>query len=97
MILSGPAFTDPPNAGHSDVIVTYRLQSEEGVEGTDTWEIRWQPVPPANGHPIVRRLSRERFQVLDATGLLDSSHVFTAGSLASFLGESVLTMAGTRS
>jgi hypothetical protein len=70
------------------VIVRYRLRSEGPVEGTDTWEVQWQPVPPTNGPPLVRRLSRERFQALDATGLLDSSYVFTADSLASFLSES---------
>jgi hypothetical protein len=58
------------------------------VDGTDTWEVQWQPVPPASGPSIVRRVSRDKFLLLDATGLLDSSYVFSATSLASFLSES---------
>jgi hypothetical protein len=80
---------DPSRARHSEVPLRYRLRSEDPVEGTDTWEVRWQPVPPAEGPPVVRRLSRERFLALDATGLLDSSCVFTANSLAGFLSESM--------
>jgi hypothetical protein len=89
MTLLEPAPRDPPRARQSDVPLRYRLRSEDPVEGTDTWEVRWQPVPPAEGPPVVRRLSRERFLALDATGLLDSSYVFTADSLASFLSESM--------
>jgi hypothetical protein len=70
-----------------DVTARYRLQSEEAVEGTGEWEVQWRVIPPANGPPVVRRLSRQRFQALDATGHLDSSYVFTADSLASFLSE----------
>ncbi len=67
----------------------YRLRSEGRVEESDTWEVEWHPVTPAGGPPVIRRLSRERFQALDATGLLDSCYLFTADSLASFLGESM--------
>ena len=69
--------------------VLYRLWSEDPVDGTETWEIRWQPEPPASGPSIVRRVSRESFLLLDATGLLDSSYAFTAESLASVLSESM--------
>jgi hypothetical protein len=69
--------------------VRYRLWSEDPVDGTDTWEVRWQPEPPASGPSILRRVSRESFLLLDATGLLDSSYAFTASSLASFLSESM--------
>jgi hypothetical protein len=89
MTVPEPTIGEPPHARQSGVTVRYRLRSEEPVEGTDAWELRWQPVPPANGPPVVRRVSRERFQALDATGLLDSSCVFTADSLASFLSESM--------
>jgi hypothetical protein len=84
-----PALIEPTPARLSDAIARYRLRSEGPVEGTDTWEVQWQPVPPADGPPVIRRLSREMFQTLDATGLLDSDYVFTADSLASFLGESM--------
>ena len=77
-----------PPARHSDAIARYRLRSESPVEGTDTWEVQFHLVPPADGPPIIRRLSREMFQSLDATGLLDSDYAFTAHSLAKFLGES---------
>jgi hypothetical protein len=87
MTLSEPTHSDPTQAVQSDPPVRYRLRSEDPVEGTDTWEVRWQPMPPAKGPSVVRRLSRERFQALDATGLLDSSCSFTADSLASFLSE----------
>jgi hypothetical protein len=97
MTLPEPALRDPPRARLSDVPVRYRLRSEDPVEGTDTWEVRWQPVPPAEGPPVVRRLSREGFLALDATGLLDSCFMFTGDSLASFLSESVpLDFAGIR-
>jgi hypothetical protein len=60
-----------------------------------TWEVRWQPVPPAEGPPVVRRLSREGFLARDATGLLDSCFMSTGDSLASFLSEWVpLDLAG---
>ena len=71
------------------LIEKYRLRSEEAVEGTDTWEVQWKRVPPTDGPPVVRLLSRERLQAIDATGLLDSCYVFTADSLASLLGESM--------
>jgi hypothetical protein len=89
MTVPEPALREPPPARQSDVTPRYRLRSEGAVEGTDTWEVQWQPEPPADGPPVVRRLSRERFQALDATGLLDSCYVFAADSLASFLGESM--------
>ena len=89
MTVPEPAPRDPPRARQGDEPVRYRLRSEDRVEGTDTWEVQWQPVPPAEGPPVVRRLSRERFLALDATGLLDSSCAFTAHSLASFLSESM--------
>ena len=80
---------DPP--------VRYRLRSEDPVEGTDTWEVRLQPMPPAKGPPVVRRLSRERFLALDATGLLDSRNAFPADSRASFLESVPLDIGGIRS
>jgi hypothetical protein len=67
-----PALVESPPARHSDAIARYRLRSESPVEGTDTWEVQSHLVPPADGPPIIRRLSRERFQTLDATSLLDS-------------------------
>ena len=84
-----PALVESPQARRSDAIGRYRLRSEGPVEGTDTWEVQFHPVPPADGPPIIRRLSREMFQSLDATGLLDSHYSFTAYSLAKFLGESM--------
>lgn len=77
-------------ARQNAVPVRYRLWSEDPVGGTDAWEVRWQPMPPASGPPIIRRLSRERFLALDATGLVDSCYAFTADSLASLLSESTL-------
>jgi hypothetical protein len=88
MTLPEPGPIDAAGGRHGDVRPQYRLRSEDPVEGTDTWEVRWQPVPPAQGPPVVRRLSRERFLALDATGLLDSSYAFSSDSLASFLSES---------
>ena len=87
MTFPQPAFVDGTFAGHQGVPVRYRLWSEDPVEGTDAWEVRWQLMPPAKGPPVVRRLSREMFLALDATGLLDSCYAFTADSLASFLSE----------
>jgi hypothetical protein len=89
MTVPEPAFGDPSIARQSDVTARYRLRSEKAVEGTDTWEVQWQLMPPASGPPVVRRLSRERFQALDGTGFLDSCYAFTADSLASFLSESM--------
>lgn len=89
MTVPEPALRERPRARQSDVTAKYRLRSEGAVDGTDTWEVQWQPVPPADGPPVVRRLSRDKFQALDATGLLDSCYVFAADSLASFLGESM--------
>ncbi|HYU94341.1 MAG TPA: hypothetical protein VEN95_12810 [Actinomycetota bacterium] len=89
MTVPEPALRDPPILRQSDVTPRYRLRSEKAVEGTNTWEVQWQLMPPASGPPVVRRLSRERFQALDGTGLLDSRYVFTADSLASFLSESM--------
>ena len=88
MTLPEPGAAHPPQARQSDVRVRYRLRLEDPVEDADTWEVQWQPMLPATGPRIVRRLSRERFQALDATGLLDSRYLFTADSLASFLSES---------
>jgi hypothetical protein len=80
------------------VTARYRLRSEEPVEGTDTWEVRWHAVPPADGPPVIWRVSRETFLLLDATGLLDSSCLFSADSLASFLSHPVrLRVEGMRS
>ncbi len=72
MTVPEPALRDPPILRQSDVTPRYRLRSEKAVEGTNTWEVQWQLMPPASGPPVVRRLSRERFQALDGTGLLDS-------------------------
>ena len=82
------AVPEPQPAGRTDATPRYRLWSEKAVEGTDMWEVEWQLVPPANGPSIVRRLSRETFQALDAAALLDSCYVFTFEALASLLGES---------
>jgi len=71
----------------ADPSTRYRLWSEKAVEGTDMWDVEWQAVPPSTLPSIVRRLSRETFQALDAAALLDSCYVFTAEALASLLGE----------
>ncbi len=89
MTLSQPLVMDRLPDGQHDVPVRYRLWSEDPVDSTDEWEIRWHPMLPANGPSIIRRLSRGRFLALDATGLLDSCYAFTAASLASFLSESM--------
>lgn len=78
-------FADPP----PHQATRYRLWSEKAVAGTDMWDVEWQPVPPSDQPSIVRRLSRETFQALDAAALLDSCYVFTAEALASLLGESM--------
>ena len=49
------------------------------------WGVHFHPGPSADDPPIIRRLSREMFRSLDATGLLDSDYAFTAHSLAKFL------------
>jgi hypothetical protein len=89
MTLPQPLVMDGLPDGQHDVPVRYRLWSEDPVDSTDEWEIRWRPMLPANGPSIIRRLSRGRFLALDATGLLDSCYAFTAASLASFLSESL--------
>jgi hypothetical protein len=84
-----PIVAEPPPVGQIDVAARYRLWSEGSVRGTDDWEVLWLPVPPADVPPVVRRLSRERFLMLDATGRLDSCYALSARSLASLLGESL--------
>jgi hypothetical protein len=65
----------------------YRLRSEDPEEGGYIWQLLWRAVDPPGNPAIIRRVSRERFQALDATGLLDSDVRISAASIASLLGE----------
>src|SRR5436853_7026368 len=49
----------PPPTSPSDGIARYRLWSESPMESADTWEVQWQPLPPADGPPSIRRSSRQ--------------------------------------
>jgi len=65
----------------------YRLRSETSDESGDLWELRWEALPPSTEPAIVRCTSRELFQRMDATGLLDSDVRISAGAIDALLGE----------
>jgi hypothetical protein len=65
----------------------YRLRSESSDDSGEVWDLRWEAMPPSEGPAIVRRTSRELFQRMDATGLLDSDVRISPGAIAALLGE----------
>ncbi len=65
----------------------YRLRSETSDATGELWDLRWEALPPSNEPAILRTTSRERFQQLDATGLLDSDVRISAAAIATLLGE----------
>ena len=79
---TAPAATDRPD--HASM---YRLRSEGSDESGDLWDLIWDALPPSTEPAIVRRTSRERFQQMDATGMLDSDVRISAGTIALLLGE----------